>query len=87
MPYHTVSEFWFDDNDARLAAFATPEWKAAAEDAASHWASRVHLFTEGKFLSSKIIDIPGVALQATQFLLILVINVIYYLVNEYGRYY
>lgn len=46
LPYHTVSEFWFDDNDARLAAFATPEGKAAGEDAASHCDSRVHLLTE-----------------------------------------
>lgn len=50
LPYHAVSEFWFDDNDARLAAFATPEGKAAAEDAASHCASRVHLLTEEKII-------------------------------------
>ena len=48
LPYHAVSEFCFDDNDARLAAFATPEGKAAAEDAASHYASRVHQLTEEK---------------------------------------
>jgi uncharacterized protein (TIGR02118 family) len=50
LPYHAVSEFWFDDDDARLAAFATPEGKAAAEDAASHCASRVHLLTEEKII-------------------------------------
>jgi uncharacterized protein (TIGR02118 family) len=50
LPYHAVSEFWFDDNDARLAAFGTPEGKAAAEDAAAHCASRVHLLTEEKVI-------------------------------------
>jgi uncharacterized protein (TIGR02118 family) len=50
LPYHAVSEFWFDDDEARLAAFATPEGKAAAEDAASHCASRVHLLTEEKII-------------------------------------
>jgi uncharacterized protein (TIGR02118 family) len=49
-PYHAVSEFWFDDNDARVAAFATPQGKAAAEDAASHCAERVHLLTEEEVL-------------------------------------
>jgi uncharacterized protein (TIGR02118 family) len=50
LPYHAVSEFWFDDNDARVAAFATLEGKAAAEDAAGHCASRVHLLTEEKII-------------------------------------
>lgn len=50
LPYHAVSEFWFDDNEARLAAFGTPEGKAAAEDAAAHCASRTHLLTEEKIL-------------------------------------
>lgn len=50
LPYHAVSEFWFDDDEDRLAAFATPEGKAAAEDAASHCASRVHLLTEEKII-------------------------------------
>ena len=50
LPYHAVSEFWFDDDEARLAAFATPVGKAAAEDAASHCASRVHLLTEEKII-------------------------------------
>ena len=46
LPCDVVSEFWFDDNDARVAAFGTPQGKAAAEDAASHCSSRVHLLTE-----------------------------------------
>jgi len=50
LPCHAVSEFWFDDNDARVAAFATAEGKAAAEDAAAHCASRVHLLTEEKII-------------------------------------
>ncbi len=50
IPCHAVSEFWFDDNEARLAAFATPEGKAAAEDAASHCASRVHLLSEERII-------------------------------------
>jgi uncharacterized protein (TIGR02118 family) len=50
LPYHAVSEFWFDDNEARAAAFATPEGKAAAEDAAAHCSSRVHLLTEEKVI-------------------------------------
>lgn len=50
LPFHAVSEFWFDDNDARLAAFGTPEGKAAAEDAAEHCARRVHLLAEEKII-------------------------------------
>ena len=50
LPYHAVSEFWFDDNEARLAAFGTPQGAAAAEDAAAHCASRFHLLTEEKVL-------------------------------------
>ena len=50
LPYHAVSEFWFDDNDARIAAFNTPEGKAAAEDAAANCASRVHLLTQEKII-------------------------------------
>jgi uncharacterized protein (TIGR02118 family) len=50
LPFHAVSEFWFDDNDARLAAFGTPEGKAAAEDAAAHCARRVHLLAEEKII-------------------------------------
>jgi uncharacterized protein (TIGR02118 family) len=50
LPADVVSEFWFDDNDARLAAFATPEGKAAGADAAAHCSSRVHLLTEETIL-------------------------------------
>jgi uncharacterized protein (TIGR02118 family) len=50
LPYHAVSEFWFDDNDARVAAFSTPEGKAAAEDAVAHCSSRIHLLTKEKII-------------------------------------
>ncbi len=50
LPCHAVSEFWFDDNEARLAAFATPEGKAAAEDAIAHCSYRIHLLTEEKII-------------------------------------
>ena len=50
LPYDAVSEFWFDDDEARQAAFATPEGKAAGEDAASHCSSRTHLLTEEKVI-------------------------------------
>lgn len=46
LPYHAVSEFWFDDKDAMAAAFATPEGKAAAEDAIAHCSQRTRLLTE-----------------------------------------
>lgn len=45
-PFDAVSEFWFDNEEARAAAFATPEGKAAGEDAAAHCATRTHLMTE-----------------------------------------
>ena len=50
LPCDAVSEFWFDDNTAREAAFATPEGAAAAQDAAAHCSSRVHLLTEEKVI-------------------------------------
>ena len=50
LPYHAVSEFWFDDNEARVAAFSTPDGKAAAEDASKHCSSRVHLLTEERVI-------------------------------------
>jgi uncharacterized protein (TIGR02118 family) len=50
LPADAVSEFWFDDDEARLAAFATPQGKAAAEDAAAHCSSRVHLLTEERVI-------------------------------------
>jgi len=50
LPCDAVSEFWFDDNDARLASFATPEGKAAGADAAAHCSFRVHLLSEEKVI-------------------------------------
>jgi uncharacterized protein (TIGR02118 family) len=50
LPYDAVSEFWFDDDAARQAAFATDAGKAAAEDAAAHCSDRVHLLTEEKVI-------------------------------------
>jgi uncharacterized protein (TIGR02118 family) len=50
LPYDAVSEFWFDDNEARLAALATEDGKAAGADAAAHCSARVHLLTEEKIL-------------------------------------
>lgn len=50
LPFDAVSEFWFDDNDARVAAFSTPEGRAAAADAAAHCAARIHLLTEEKVI-------------------------------------
>ena len=50
LPCDAVSEFWFDDNEARVAAFATPEGKAAAQDAMAHCSSRTHLLTEEKII-------------------------------------
>ncbi len=50
LPADAVSEFWFDDDAARQAAFATPEGKAAAEDAIAHCSSRTHLLTEEKVI-------------------------------------
>jgi uncharacterized protein (TIGR02118 family) len=50
LPYDAVSEFWFDDNEARLAAFATEDGKAAGADAAAHCSARVHLLAEEKIL-------------------------------------
>ena len=50
LPYHAVSEFCFENNEARVAGFSTPEGKAAAEDAGAHCSSRVHLLTEEKVI-------------------------------------
>ena len=47
-PYDAVSEMWFDSAEARLAAMATDEGKAAGGDAASHCASRFHFLVEEK---------------------------------------
>jgi uncharacterized protein (TIGR02118 family) len=45
-PYDAVSEMWFDSAEARLAAMATEEGKAAGGDAAAHCASRYHFLVE-----------------------------------------
>ena len=50
LPCDAVSEFWFDDEEARVAAFATEAGKAAGADAAAHCSSRIHLLTEEKIL-------------------------------------
>jgi uncharacterized protein (TIGR02118 family) len=50
LPADAVSEMWFDDMDARNAAFATEAGKAAAADAIAHCSSRVHLLTEEKII-------------------------------------
>jgi uncharacterized protein (TIGR02118 family) len=44
-PYDSVSEMYFDDEDARAAAFASEAGKAAAADAGAHTSERVHLIT------------------------------------------
>jgi len=50
LPADAVSEFWFDDNDARVAAFSTEAGAAAAADAAAHCSSRAHLLTEERVI-------------------------------------
>lgn len=50
LPCDAVSEFWFDDDAARQAAFATDAGKAAGADAAAHCSSRTHLLTEEKVI-------------------------------------
>lgn len=44
-PYDAVNELWFDDEDARAAAFGSDAGKAAGADAAAHASERVHLIT------------------------------------------
>ncbi|MEU7827579.1 MULTISPECIES: EthD family reductase [unclassified Nonomuraea] len=43
--YDSVNELYFDDEDARAAAFGSENGKAAAADAAAHTSQRVHLLT------------------------------------------
>ncbi|WP_165492252.1 EthD family reductase [Egibacter rhizosphaerae] len=45
-PYDAVSELWFDDDEARTAAFATEAGRAAGEDVAAHTSARTRLITE-----------------------------------------
>ena len=48
--YDAVSEMWFDDDAARVAAFGTPAGEAAKNDAIAHCSDRVHLLTEEAIL-------------------------------------
>jgi uncharacterized protein (TIGR02118 family) len=43
--FDSVNELYFDDEEARAAAFATDFGKAAAADAGAHTAQRVHVIT------------------------------------------
>jgi uncharacterized protein (TIGR02118 family) len=45
LPYHAVTELYFDDQDAFKAAFASDAGRAAGDDVARHAASRVRLLT------------------------------------------
>jgi uncharacterized protein (TIGR02118 family) len=45
LPYHAVSELYFDDEEAFAAAFATEAGKAAGADVAAHAADRIRLVT------------------------------------------
>lgn len=44
-PYDSVNELYFEDDDARTAAFASPQGQASGADAAAHTSERVHLVT------------------------------------------
>ena len=45
LPYHAVTELFFDDEDAFKAAFASDAGKAAGADVAAHASDRVRLLT------------------------------------------
>jgi uncharacterized protein (TIGR02118 family) len=45
LPYHAVSELYFDGQEAFEAAFATEAGKAAGADVAAHASDRVRLVT------------------------------------------
>jgi uncharacterized protein (TIGR02118 family) len=45
LPYHAVTELFFDDEDAFTAAFASEAGKAAGADVAAHASDRVRLLT------------------------------------------
>jgi uncharacterized protein (TIGR02118 family) len=49
-PYDSVNELYFDDDDARVAAFASSEGKASGADAAAHTSDRVHIVTTAREL-------------------------------------
>ncbi len=44
-PFDAVNEMYFDSEEARAAAFASPAGAAAGGDAAAHASERVHLKT------------------------------------------
>jgi uncharacterized protein (TIGR02118 family) len=46
LPYHAVTELYFDDEDAFTAAFASEAGKAAGADVAAHASDRVRLLTQ-----------------------------------------
>jgi uncharacterized protein (TIGR02118 family) len=45
-PFDSVSEMWFESEEAMAAAFATDGGKAAGADAAAHASNRVRLVTK-----------------------------------------
>ena len=45
LPYHAVTELYFDDEDAFKAAFASKAGRAAGDDVSRHAAGRVRLLT------------------------------------------
>ncbi len=46
LPYDAVSEFWFDDQEARDAAFDTDLGRSVVADALGHCSTRTHLLTD-----------------------------------------
>jgi uncharacterized protein (TIGR02118 family) len=48
LPYHAVTELYFDDEDAFTAAFASEAGKAAGADVAAHASDRVRLLTSSE---------------------------------------
>ena len=49
-PFDAVSEFWFDSQEARDAAFDTELGRSIVADALSHCSARVHLLTDETIL-------------------------------------
>jgi uncharacterized protein (TIGR02118 family) len=47
--YDSVNELYFDDEQARAAAFASEAGKAAGADAAAHTSERVHVISTEHF--------------------------------------
>ena len=45
-PYDSVSEMWFESEEAMATAFATDGGKAAGADAAAHVSNRVRVVTQ-----------------------------------------